>query len=414
MKIHIVTAVFPPEPVTSAVTTCDIAEAMAQRGHEVTVFASFPNRPAGRITKGYRRGFRDFEQRSNYRIIRSWHTLSRNSTAVSRMAENLSFGITSTFQLWREERPDVAYLNTWPIFAQWMNLLVLGQKRVPAVCAVKDLFPETLAPESRFLNWNPVLKLMRAIGVQVYRKSALVVPLNESMKERIVKDRGIEPEKVIVVTDWIDPSRFPATNEKDGGFRKAHGFSSDVFLAMYVGSMTKMAGLELFVEAAERLRNRNDIRILLVGDGAMRPKIESEIQQRGLTNIQTLYPLRPEDVPETQAAADVLALSLLPGAAEHATPSKLISYMFSQRPVIASVLPDSPAAYILNQAQCGFVVRQEDSGEFAAALLRMAEDRSALIRLGENSRRYADENFSKENVLARMCHLLERTARSAP
>jgi colanic acid biosynthesis glycosyl transferase WcaI len=410
MKVYIISAVFPPEPVTSAVTTHDIAEAMVQRGHEVTVFASFPNRPAGKVMKGYRRAFRNCAYREGYRIIYSWHTLSKRSTTISRTAENLSFGITSTIQLALEKRPDIVYMNTWPLFAQWMNLLVLHKRRVPVVCAVKDLYPETLASDGKVSKNNLVMRLARAIGTQVYSKSACVVPINESMRDRILKDRGIEPEKVTVLCDWIDPSNFPKMQPKNGKFRKEHGFPPDSFLAMYVGSMTRMAGLDIYVEAAERLKNCRDIHILLVGDGAMRARIENKIQRRGLKNIRILYPLHPEDVPQTQAAADVLVLSLLPGAAEHATPSKLISYMFSQRPIIASVNANSPAAYIIQKAECGSVVSQGDADEFAAVLQRMADNRPALQKAGENARRYADEYFSKDKVLSQMCNLLERTA----
>jgi glycosyltransferase involved in cell wall biosynthesis len=324
------------------------------------------------------------------------------------MAENVSFGITSTLQLMREPTPDVVYMNTWPIFAQWMNTVVLSHHRVPVICAVKDLYPETFSNTGRISQNNPIIWLTKAIGTHVYRQSTLIAPLNPLMKEYIIADRDIYPEKVRVLPDWIDASHFPRHQPKDWGFRRKHAFSSDLFLAMYVGSMTHMAGLELYIETAERLRQRQDIRILLVGDGAMREKIEVAIRQKALDNIQMIYPLKPEDVAEVQAAADVLVLSLLRGAAEHATPSKLISYMFSQRPVLASVHACSSPARIIQDAKCGYVIRQGDPKELAVKLEQMADDRTSLQQLGENSRRYAEENFLKDNILPRVCNLLEQ------
>jgi glycosyltransferase involved in cell wall biosynthesis len=101
-------------------------------------------------------------------------------------------------------------------------------------------------------------------------------------------------------------------------------------------------------------------------------------------------------------------LSLLPGGAEHATPSKMIFYMFSQRPVLASVQADSSPARIIREAQCGYVLRQGDPKDLAERLERMADERATLQQLGDNARRYAEAHFLKENVLPQMCDLIEQ------
>ncbi len=175
--------------------------------------------------------------------------------------------------------------------------------------------------------------------------------------------------------------------------------------------MTRMAGLELYVEAAEKLRHRDDILILLVGDGAMRQDIEQQIQQRELDNIRLIYPLQPHEVPGVQAAADVLMMSLLVGSAEHTTPSKLLFYMFSERPVLASVKHDSPAAHIIQNADSGEVIQQGDAQDLAHHLEKMANHRSSLSQLGKNARRYAEEHFLKANALPRICDFIEQVGR---
>jgi colanic acid biosynthesis glycosyl transferase WcaI len=55
MRVHVISPVFLPEPIVSAQTTLQIAQALAERNHDVTVITSFPNRPAGRLYPGYRR-----------------------------------------------------------------------------------------------------------------------------------------------------------------------------------------------------------------------------------------------------------------------------------------------------------------------------------------------------------------------
>lgn len=408
MRVHIISDVYPPEPVTAAGIARDIAEEMTRRGHETTVFAPFPNRPAGKLMGGYQRSWRQVEQRDGYRIVYSWHTLSKHSLLASRTAENISFGLTSTLQLLREPVPDVVYMNTWPLFAQWMNTYVLCRRGVPVICVVKDLYPESFFNAGRISATHPVVRLAIAIDVRVYEQSALVTALNPLMAAHIITTRRVPPSQIRVVHDWVDVVHFHKNQPKNGSFRQQHNLSADLFVAMYVGSMTRMAGLELYVQAAERLRHRRDIRLLLVGDGAIREEVEATIRRQGLENIQVLYPLRPEEVPAVQAAGDVLMLSLLPGGAEHATPSKLIFYMFSQRPVLASVQADSPPAHIIREAQCGYVVRQGDPKDLAERLEQMADDRAALQQLGDKARRYAEAHFLKASVLPQMCDLIEQ------
>lgn len=408
MRVSIITDVFPPEPVTAAGTAQDIAEELSTRGHEVTVFAPFPNRPIGKLIDGYERAFRKIEYRNNYRVIYSWHSLSKSSTLLSRTAENITFGITSTIQLMREPLPDVVYMNTWPIFAQWLNTFWLAWRNVPVICVVHDLYPETYAGTGRMSRSHLLFRLIRAIDASVYHRCALVTTLNSVQKEFVLSTRAVPRSKVLVFNDWVDATPFLRHSTKNGDFRKKHGLAEGFFLAMYVGSLTRMAGLELYVKAAERLRHREDILLLLVGDGAMRGEVEGMIEEKGLKNIRIIFPLKPEMVPEVQAASDVLMLSLLPEVGDDTTPSKLVYYMFSTRPVIASVKKDGPPAQIIQEADCGHVVRQGNCQDLADKLERLADNRGGLLQLGENARRYAEEYFLKENVLPRLCHVIER------
>ncbi len=411
MRVYIISGVYPPEPMTSATTGRDIAEEMTKRGHDVTVITSFPNRPLGKIYPNHHRCWKKVQIRDGYKIINCWHTISKRSMLISRLAENLSFGLTSTFQLIQEPIPDIVYMNTWPLFAQWLNTYALSRRGVPVICSVKDLYPESLLGDKPESQKNVVRSLGRALDRQVYNQSTLVTPLNPIMAEHIISSRSIPAKKVRVVYDWVDASAVARDQPKRNNFRKKHGFSAELFIAMYVGSMTRMAGLKLYVEAAERLSHRQDICILLVGDGAMRKEIESLVKQKGLGNIRLIYPLKPEEVPEVQAAADVLMLSLLAGGADHALPSKLIYYLLSQRPVIASVKEDGPPSRIVRDAKCGYVTQQGCPQDLAYHLEKMADNRISLGELGENARSFAEEHFLKENVISGVCELIEEVGK---
>ena len=121
----------------------------------------------------------------------------------------------------------------------------------------------------------------------------------------------------------------------------------------------------------------------------------------------------PQEVPEVQAGADVLLLSLAGDTTQNAAPSKQVAYMFSGRRIMASVSEESTAAEIIRGAGAGVVVPPDDPQALADRLMEWAAGEASLEEMGRNARRYAIEHFSKQVLLPKMADLLEEVAREA-
>src|SRR3954469_7266880 len=132
---------------------------------------------------------------------------------------------------------------------------------------------------------------------------------------------------------------------------------------MHAGNMGLAQNLDVLVDAAERLRDHSDIRLLFLGDGAAKPRRGREARRRRLANLAFL-PYRPKD--EAQAlmsAADMHVVSLVPGLWGCATPSKVYGIMAAGRPYVAAVDAGSEPDRIASELGCG--VRTE-AGDPAA------------------------------------------------
>src|SRR3984957_4504946 len=136
MNVLIVSAVFPPEPVVTAQTSFQIADELFHYGHRVTVLAPFPNRPDGRLFKGYRRSLYRRES-MGFSVIRCFSFLSRKSTMGSRLLENMGFAITGSGCLPLLPRPDVIYMNTWGIFSPGMVSAVAWFRGIPVAVSIQ-------------------------------------------------------------------------------------------------------------------------------------------------------------------------------------------------------------------------------------------------------------------------------------
>ena len=104
----------------------------------------------------------------------------------------------------------------------------------------------------------------------------------------------------------------------------------------------------------------------------------------------------PDMVPDVQAKADVFLLPLRKWISKTATPSKLTAYLFSAKPIIASVEKDSDVANILIKNHCGFIVEPENIELLSNKMKDVYKMQIRQLReMGENGKEYAKNNLSR-------------------
>jgi glycosyltransferase involved in cell wall biosynthesis len=243
VRIAVVSCVFPPEPVVSSRTSFDLARELAVRGHEVTVIAPFPNRPGGRLYPGYRRVlFRREAAAEGFRIIRCASFFSRRSSLLSRLAENVSFGITSAMALLACRKPAVVYANTWPIFGSALIALVARIRHIPLVFSVQDIYPESLQSQRR--QGSSVLgRLILDIDRRVVRSAAAVVVISERFAEHYRRTRGVDAARIHVVPNWLPAGGTEEVPGAADSCRDRNGVSRDAFLLVYGGNVGASAAV---------------------------------------------------------------------------------------------------------------------------------------------------------------------------
>src|SRR4029079_7913362 len=113
--------------------------------------------------------------------------------------------------------------------------------------------------------------------------------------------------------------------------------------------------LDLLIEAAARLQSRERLGVAIVGDGALRQRLEKMAARRGLTNVR-FFPYQPKELlDESFATADAFLVSLKPGLEGYIVPSKVYGILASGRPFVAAVDPSCEAAVIAREHHCGTI-----------------------------------------------------------
>jgi glycosyltransferase involved in cell wall biosynthesis len=222
------------------------------------------------------------------------------------------------------------------------------------------------------------------------------------MAEYLATSRRIDRNKIKVVYNWQDESRF---KEPEDVQKNEYGFTF-----MYLGSLSPSANIEEVIKAFGFAGLRDSI-LVIAGSGNSR---------ESCLKASVVYPdadIRfvdaPSDkVPELLASADVLLLPLKKGVGKYSIPSKLAGYMLSSKPVLAYVDPESDAADIIRNAECGWIV---PSGNIQFLTMKMQEicslPETALVLPGKSGRTYALKHLSKTANLEKLADLIRNNER---
>jgi colanic acid biosynthesis glycosyl transferase WcaI len=190
-----------------------------------------------------------------------------------------------------------------------------------------------------------------------------------------------------------------------GRFRARHGFKANEFLAVYSGNLGVKQGLEVLVEAAKLLIG-TPVRIVICGDGAIRPKLEATIHQEKLQNM-TLLPLQPDqEYQEMLIDADVCLITQQAGSGAAFFPSKLLAVLSLARPVVAVADENSELRRAIAEGGFGTCVQPGDARTLSQLFVLLASDPTGLRQQGINGFLFV-EQFAFDKVLPRFTSDLE-------
>jgi glycosyltransferase involved in cell wall biosynthesis len=225
------------------------------------------------------------------------------------------------------------------------------------------------------------------------RKKDRVVAVGEAVRQALIHNEGIPARRVQVIYNGIDIDRFEEPTEHDRAAKRQElGLEASAFVAVLVGRLDALKDHATAVRTAERVAAvMPNFRLLFVGDGPERAKIEAEIASRRLDRCITLLGTR-HDVPGILHAADVGFLSSI----SEGIPLTLIEGMAAGLPVVSTDV--GGVAEIVVDRATGRLAPAGDDQALAGCLLALADDPAERSRLGANGRDRAAELFSEQQM----------------
>jgi colanic acid biosynthesis glycosyl transferase WcaI len=371
----------------------EMAEWLANHGHEVVIITAPPYYPWWQVQHPYRSWIYRTELINKVKVHRCPIWVPHRLRGVKRLLHLFSFALASIplllIQLFK--RPDIIVVIEPTLFCAPAALALARLSGARTWLHVQD-FEVDAAMGLGLVKAKGAGRTAAIIECWLMSCFDRVSTISDSMLERLVT-KGINQNKTVLLTNWVDVKEiFPLP--KSSIYRAELGIEDDKCVALYSGSMGEKQGLEILLAAARLLQAESRLLFVICGAGAARERL----MQTGteLNNVRWL-PLQPvEKLNEMLNLADVHLLPQRAEVADLVMPSKLLGMLASGRPVLATAHPLTQLAKMVSS--CGKVVQPGNAREIAQALLELMRAPQERERLGMEARK-ASQAWDKLSVL---------------
>ena len=361
------------------------------------MLTTFPHHQNFEVWPEYRRKFRqrdhDFDGMD---VTRLWVWASGKKHEMRhRLISYLSFNFIATIAGVFKRRPDVM-LSTNGSFLTGLSSSIIGTiRRTRFVYNVQDLYPE-VAIQTGHLTNKRAIRFFEAVERFMYRRAAHITVITPAFKEHLV-DKGVPSPKVTVIPNPVDTD-FIRPLPKDNHVARDHSLD-DKFVVAYLGTLGLIYDFDLLLKAADRLRDLEELVVVLIGEGVEKQELQRKAAEANLTNVRFLPFQDREHLPAARAMADVQVCLLRPGSATSSMPSKIYEILASGRPIIASAEPGTDLWSLVNERGPGICVEPEDVDGLEAAIRKLYNDPDLRAQMGNTGREIAESTFSRDAVV---------------
>ena len=395
MRILILTQYFWPENFGIN----QLAKDMSQDGHIVEILTGMPNYPKGSFYNNYGGIKIKKDQWHNISIFRVPIIPRGSNNGINLFLNYLSFvvsGLILAPVLLKNRKYDLIFVYGVSPILQALPAIFLGKlKRIPIVLWVQDLWPESVSAAG-YLKSPILLKILDCVVRYIYNHCDLILGQSNSFVKHISK---LTMRKVIFFPNSVDKFFYDSKATKKLGH---DDIFYNKFSILYAGNVGLAQGIDVFIDAAKKLKKNSDIRFIIIGTGSRIDWVKQQKKEFNLNNLILggVYPI--EEMPNILKKASVLFLGLKKEKIfEMTIPNKLQAYLAVGRPILASM--NGEAAKIIDTSGAGVAVEAENLNLLVNTILdlyKMPKNRLAMF--GKNGKKYFKSHFDNSLLIKRL------------
>ena len=231
--------------------------------------------------------------------------------------------------------------------------------------------------------------LARRMELMAYRQCDVLVSISQELKEIVVKEASLDPQKVVVLPNGVDADRF-----NPGAVMPRRLFSLPTI--GFVGNLAVWQGLDTLLRLLAEFRKEGiDLALVVVGDGVMREPWEALARDLAMQDrVKFVGRVGMDEVPGLVSGFDIGFSGQLPlGSGKmYLSPLKLYEYLAMAKPALASAYDD--ACQVVRPGETGYLFEPRNETSLRMILRKAYEERDAWPRMGEAARQLVAREHS--------------------
>lgn len=275
-------------------------------------------------------------------------------------------------------------ISNFPTWSTLFEFLISKLRRKRLIFWVEEWHqPRTLTRKTL----TPILKFL-------VRNCDAIVACGSAATAHMM-DYGATSEKIFVAPNasWVEVPPKHASRARISA-------SSDKFTILYLGRLVRYKGVNYLIKAFSKLRkDRDDVKLLIVGDGDFKNSLEGLVRELGTLNIEFMGACDPKDKFYYYDICDVFVLPSVwcPSYCE-AWGLVLNEAMQFGKPIISTDAVGS-AFDLIKDGVNGFLVKNGDVESLYQALKRILGDPKLAQTMGAESKKIVEEGFTYERMI---------------
>jgi glycosyltransferase involved in cell wall biosynthesis len=385
---------------TGGTRSYDVARHIVQGEHEIYMITGISESSKVEPMPWYRL-FRS-ENIDGINVIYCNVPYTNHLGVLKRMLAFWWFVVLAAIAAFRVPRPDLIFATSTPLTVGIPGYFAALFKRVPFVFEVRDLWPEAFLISGE-LKPGPLAWLLRKLEEFLYAKAEKILLVSPGFERRL-RQRGYRQEKLKTVLLGADGELFRDA-KPNPEFRKKYGLE-DKILAIFTGAHGWSNGLDYVLEAAELLKDRDDIKIILLGEGREKPRLKSVAQEKQLNNILFLDAVVKTEMVGIVSACDIgLMILLHVGQPRPVIPNKIFDYMFASLPSIVNF--PGCTLEVVEADGTGVGSDPNDPADLAEKIRFFADNPDKRKEMGQRGRQVAYEKYTRQIISGQLLETFE-------
>jgi glycosyltransferase involved in cell wall biosynthesis len=378
----------------------EMAKMWSEEGHDITVLGGMIHANGFGKHPDYKGKYFKKKQHGKVDVIRCHVSESYNSNFIGRLWGYFSFVSSS---IWAgvfkaKGKFDVVVVTSPPLFIGVSGYILSRIKRAPYVFEIRDLWPES-AIDTGVITNGAIIKVSYWLEKFIYKKAELINVLTPAFRDKLVDNKNINTEKIILVPNAADFSLSSKLVDSFDikTFRTEHGFDGK-FVIIYVGAHGVANHLDQVLDTGKLLVDTN-VEFLLLGNGMEKARLVKRVEDEVICNVRFLDSVPKMDVFKYIMASD-MGTSVLKKVDTFKTvySNKTFDYMSCKKPILMAI--DGVSKDLVEEAKAGVFVEPENPEYFAEKIRYYLENKQLLPIEGENGYMFAKANFDRK-ILAK-------------